>query len=251
MRNVVNVSVSPKGTLETLSQIEVQQLSEAGSGSTYRLFRQCALAILNTGVQIDNAKAILEAYEDFEVRIHQQERGVRLELINAPADAFVDGEMIASTREMLFSALRDVVYTESELGSPRIDLTSSQGITDYVFHLLRNARTMRPGIEPKMVVCWGGHSINTEEYKYTKKVGHELGLRSLDICTGCGPGVMKGPMKGAAIAHAKQRITTGRYLGLTEPGIIAAEAPNPIVNELVILPDIENWPRTSLSTEVP
>jgi predicted Rossmann-fold nucleotide-binding protein len=239
MRNLINVSVSPRGTLETLSQVEVQQLSEAGSGSTYRLFRQCALAILNTGVQIDNAKTILEAYEDFDVRIHQQERGVRLDLINAPADAFVDGEMIASTREMLFSALRDVVYTESELGSPRIDLTNSQGITDYVFHLLRNARTMRPGAEPKMVVCWGGHSINTEEYKYTKKVGHELGLRSLDICTGCGPGVMKGPMKGATIGHAKQRVTNGRYLGLTEPGIIAAEAPNPIVNELVILPDIE------------
>jgi predicted Rossmann-fold nucleotide-binding protein len=108
-----------------------------------------------------------------------------------------------------------------------------------VFHLLRNARTLRPGVEPKIVVCWGGHSINTEEYKYTKKVGHELGLRSLDICTGCGPGVMKGPMKGATIAHAKQRIHGGRYLGLTEPGIIAAEAPNPIVNELVILPDIE------------
>ena len=89
------------------------------------------------------------------------------------------------------------------------------------------------------MVCWGGHSINTEEYKYTKKVGHELGLRSLDVCTGCGPGVMKGPMKGATIAHAKQRIHGGRYLGLTEPGIIAAEAPNPIVNELVILPDIE------------
>jgi predicted Rossmann-fold nucleotide-binding protein len=61
----------------------------------------------------------------------------------------------------------------------------------------------------------------------------------LDICTGCGPGVMKGPMKGATIAHAKQRMSGGRYLGLTEPGIIAAEAPNPIVNELVILPDIE------------
>lgn len=50
---------------------------------------------------------------------------------------------------------------------------------------------------------------------------------------------MKGPMKGATISHAKQRLTGGRYLGLTEPGIIAAEAPNPIVNELVILPDIE------------
>ncbi|MGE8307467.1 MAG: nucleotide 5'-monophosphate nucleosidase PpnN, partial [Pseudomonas kermanshahensis] len=121
----------------------------------------------------------------------------------------------------------------------RIDLESSQGITDYVFHLLRNARTLRPGVEPKMVVCWGGHSISSEEYQYTKKVGHELGLRKLDVCTGCGPGVMKGPMKGATIAHAKQRMHGSRYLGLTEPGIIAAEAPNPIVNELVILPDIE------------
>ncbi|MFW9078777.1 nucleotide 5'-monophosphate nucleosidase PpnN [Pseudomonas sp. P2757] len=238
-RHVINASVSPKGSLETLSQREVQQLSETGSGSSYTLFRQCALAILNTGAHVDNAKTILEAYKDFEIRIHQQDRGVRLELLNAPADAFVDGEMIASTREMLFSALRDIVYTENELGSQRIDLSNSQGISDYVFQLLRNARTLRPSVEPKIVVCWGGHSINTEEYKYTKKVGHELGLRSLDICTGCGPGVMKGPMKGATIAHAKQRIHGGRYLGLTEPGIIAAEAPNPIVNELVILPDIE------------
>nr|WP_298173713.1 nucleotide 5'-monophosphate nucleosidase PpnN [uncultured Pseudomonas sp.] len=238
-RKTTNATVTPKGSLETLSQREVQQLRETGSGSVYSLFRQCALAILNTGSHSDNAKTILEAYPDFEIRIHQQDRGIRLELINAPADAFVDGEMIASTREMLFSALRDIVYTQSELENQRIDFSSSQGITDYVFHLLRNARTLRAGVEPKIVVCWGGHSISTEEYKYTKVVGHELGLRGLDVCTGCGPGVMKGPMKGATISHAKQRNTGGRYLGLTEPGIIAAEAPNPIVNELVILPDIE------------
>jgi len=46
-------------------------------------------------------------------------------------------------------------------------------------------------------------------------------------------------MKGATIGHAKQRLQTGQYLGITEPGIIAAESPNPIVNDLVILPDIE------------
>jgi predicted Rossmann-fold nucleotide-binding protein len=46
-------------------------------------------------------------------------------------------------------------------------------------------------------------------------------------------------MKGAALGHAKQRIDHGRYLGITEPGIIASEPPNPIVNELVIMPDIE------------
>lgn len=46
-------------------------------------------------------------------------------------------------------------------------------------------------------------------------------------------------MKGAAIGHAKQRYDDQRYLGLTEPSIIAAEPPNPIVNELIIMPDIE------------
>jgi predicted Rossmann-fold nucleotide-binding protein len=50
---------------------------------------------------------------------------------------------------------------------------------------------------------------------------------------------MKGPMKGATIGHSKQRIRDGRYIGMTEPGIIAAEPPNPIVNQLVIMPDIE------------
>ena len=238
-RVTMNASITPKGSLETLSQREVQQLRETGSGSIYTLFRQCALAILNTGSDSDNAKTILEAYPDFDIRIHQQDRGIRLELIHAPSDAFVDGHMIASTREMIFSALRDIIYTQSELESKRVDFETPEGITDYVFHLLRNADVLRSGLEPKMVVCWGGHSINKEEYKYTKVVGHELGLRGLDICTGCGPGAMKGPMKGATISHAKQRIHDGRYLGLTEPGIIAAEAPNPIVNELVILPDIE------------
>ncbi|MDB5909988.1 MAG: uncharacterized protein JWP34_4102, partial [Massilia sp.] len=83
------------------------------------------------------------------------------------------------------------------------------------------------------------HSINRVEYNYSKEVGYQMGLRDLDICTGCGPGAMKGPMKGATIGHAKQRLTGGRYLGISEPGIIAAESPNPIVNDLVIMPDIE------------
>ena len=50
---------------------------------------------------------------------------------------------------------------------------------------------------------------------------------------------MKGPMKGAGLGHAKQRIKDGRYIGITEPTIIAAESPNAIVNELVVLPDME------------
>ncbi|GLS25394.1 nucleotide 5'-monophosphate nucleosidase PpnN [Marinibactrum halimedae] len=239
MPETVDTSISPKRSLEILSQREVEQLRITSESNLYPLFRQCVLAILQSGSSSDSAKAMLDAYKDFDIEIVQQDRGIRLNLKNAPAAAFVDEEMIASSREMIFSALRDIVYSESERYNKRVDLNSGAGITDYVFHLLRNARALRASEEPRLVVCWGGHSINTPEYDYTKDVGHELGLRKLNICTGCGPGAMKGPMKGATIAHAKQRIAEGRYLGLTEPGIIAAEAPNPIVNELVILPDIE------------
>ena len=94
-------------------------------------------------------------------------------------------------------------------------------------------------LAPNLVVCWGGHAISRREYDYSKEVGYQLGLRGLDICTGCGPGAMKGPMKGAAVGHAKQRLKNSRYLGLSEPGIIAAEPPNPMVSHLVVLPDIE------------
>jgi predicted Rossmann-fold nucleotide-binding protein len=120
-----------------------------------------------------------------------------------------------------------------------VQLEDSSGITNAVYRILRNAGLLRPRARPDTVVCWGGHSISREEYDYTKKVGYELGLRGLNVCTGCGPGAMKGPMKGAAIGHSKQRIRDGRYVGLTEPGIVAAEPPNAIVNQLVILPDIE------------
>jgi predicted Rossmann-fold nucleotide-binding protein len=134
--------------------------------------------------------------------------------------------------------LRDIVYTHNEV-VPRFDLDDGPSITNAIFAILRNARALEHKGSPDLVVCWGGHSIPRHEYDYTKQVGYELGLRGLDIATGCGPGAMKGPMKGATIGHSKQRIREGRYVGLTEPGIIAAEPPNPIVNQLVILPDIE------------
>jgi predicted Rossmann-fold nucleotide-binding protein len=233
-----DVIVSPVGSLDMLSQLEVGKLRDAGHGGMQEIFRRCAIAVLNCGGETDSARQVFDAFDDFHVELLQQERGLKLKLRNAPASAFVDGELIRGIREHLFSVLRDVVYVSTEIQG-HLDTDSSAGITNAVFYILRNARVMRPRVDPNLVVCWGGHAISREEYDYSKDIGYELGLRGLDVCTGCGPGAMKGPMKGAAVGHAKQRITDGRYVGISEPGIIAAEAPNPIVNELVIMPDIE------------
>ena len=232
--------IAPEGSLEILSQVEANQLRDAGGGGLYELWRQCSLAVLNSGASDDDVRKILSRHERFSIAVIQYEGGVALELKNAPDIAFVGTEMIRGIREHLFAVLRDLLYAHDDvLNNPRFDLKSSPGITDGVFHILRNARVLRAHEEPRLVVCWGGHAIEREEYDYTKVVGYALGLEGLDICTGCGAGAMKGPMKGATVGHAKQRIRTGRYLGLTEPTIIAAESPNPIVNELVILPDME------------
>jgi pyrimidine/purine-5'-nucleotide nucleosidase len=204
------------------------------------LFRECALAILNTGNDEDDVNRLLAQHTDFKIEVVPEARGPRIAVLNAPGSAFVDGSMIRGIQDHLFSVLRDVVYVNHVLSRDGLyDLETSAGITEVVFSILRNANIVQPKYRPDLVVCWGGHSIDRVEYDYTKEVGYQLGLRGLNIATGCGSGAMKGPMKGAAIGHAKQQISRRRYIGITEPGIIAAEAPNPIVNELVILPDIE------------
>jgi len=237
---VIDARISPEGRLDVLSKVEVSKLLDTSQGGLYTIFRNCSLAVLNCGNNMDDGKQLLERYKSFDIHVLQQARGIKLEVKNAPANAFVDGKMIKGINEHLFAVLRDVVYVSDEINdNPKFDLNTSDGITNAVFHILRNTNILRPSINPNLVVCWGGHSIKRKEYDYTKEVGHEMGLRGLDICTGCGPGAMKGPMKGATIGHAKQRINNGQYLGISEPGIIAAESPNPIVNDLVIMPDIE------------
>ena len=125
--------------------------------------------------------------------------------------------MIRGLKDHLFAVLRDVVFISNEImESGRFDLN--------VVREHHQCRVPHPAQRPGARDCrcgptsWcAGAAIpsGASEYDYTKKVGYELGLRGLDVCTGCGPGAMKGPMKGATIGHSKQRIVNGRYLGIT------------------------------------
>ncbi|MCK9467931.1 MAG: nucleotide 5'-monophosphate nucleosidase PpnN [Porticoccaceae bacterium] len=239
MHKIAHATLHPLHSLNLLSQAEITALTSTRP-DLYKLFRDCALAILNTDSDKDDAEQIFADYEDFHIELVPQPRGLKLEVYNAPRQSFVDGVMIRGIQDHLFAALRDIVYTDYKiLGGGRRVPRTSEALTDNVFRILRNAGVVRPDVPPNTVVCWGGHAIPREEYDYAKSVGYELGLRGLDIVTGCGIGAMKGPMKGAAVGHAKQQIRDGRYIGISEPGIITSESPNAIVNKLVIMPDIE------------
>ncbi|MCO6544264.1 MAG: LOG family protein [Gilliamella sp.] len=238
--------ISPLGSMDLLAQAEVDILKKSANSELYKLYRNCSLATLNAGSKTDNTKDLLDRFQSFEINVISKERGVKLELVNAPESAFVDGRIIRSIQANLFAVLRDILFLNSQISAVKelisdfkFERDHSFYITNLVFSILRNANALHVGEEPNLVVCWGGHSINKNEYYYARQVGMQLGLRELNICTGCGPGVMEAPMKGAAVGHAQQRYKESRFIGMTEPSIIAAEPPNALVNELIIMPDIE------------
>lgn len=238
--------IQPPEAMALLSQIEAESLSDTAYGELYDLYRNCSLAVLNSGVQTDNAKELLDKFSDFDIKVVRNERGVKLELINPPRSAFVDGEIITSIQINLYAVLRDIIRMSTlsprhilPTGMDENSLSHGKMITNIIFSILRSAQILVAGKNPNTVVCWGGHSISKAEYDYAYSVGVQLGLRKFDICTGCGPGVMEAPMVGANFGQSKQNSSTCRFVGLTEPSIIAAEPPNAMVSNLVILPDIE------------
>src|SRR3954471_22881733 len=162
---VIDTQISPEGRLDVLSKAEVHKLRDNSHGGLYPVFRNCSLAVLNCGNHLDDGKELLERYQSFDISIIERERGIKLDIKGAPATAFVDDKMIKGIHEHLFAVLRDVLFISDEVtGNSQFNLESSEGITDAVFHILRNADVLRPQINPNLVVCWGGHAISRIEY---------------------------------------------------------------------------------------
>ena len=65
----VDARVAPRGSLENLSQAEIDKLLDTSQTGLYTLFRNCALAVLNSGSDNDNPKEIFERYRNFDVQI--------------------------------------------------------------------------------------------------------------------------------------------------------------------------------------
>lgn len=235
------ITLNPIGPLAHLSPWEMQQLQQHFQGEPAQLFRQCALAVLNSGSLLDSSSLLLAQHPDFDIQLLYSDSSIQLQLLHPPQQALVDGQLIRTLHEHLFALLRDLLFfpLQRVAAADEESRLTSQQITHLVFSRLRHAQVLTATEPSDLVICWGGHAIQPTEYQYAQQVGYELGLRALHIATGCGPGAMEAPMKGAARGHAKQRLQRSRFIGLTEPSIIAAEPPNTFVNQLVILPDIE------------
>ncbi|PCH56281.1 MAG: LOG family protein, partial [Legionellales bacterium] len=61
----------------------LNQLKKESEESCYDIYRRCSLAVLNVGNEIDDTKQLLDEFSDFDIRVIQQERGIKLEVENA------------------------------------------------------------------------------------------------------------------------------------------------------------------------
>ena len=78
--DVIDALISPKGQLEKLSQFEVGRILKTSQGELAQVFRNCALAVLNSGSALDNGKELLARYPDFSIEVVQFRRGIKLSI---------------------------------------------------------------------------------------------------------------------------------------------------------------------------
>lgn len=152
----------------------------------------------------DDLCLMFEQYFEFDIQVLQQDCGIKIEFMYVFVQVFVDGQIICGINELLVVVVCDIVYVLIQLEQGGFDFDDIVGLIYVVFEILCNVCIFKLQIDLNLVVCWGGYLILCDEYEYIKQVGYQFGLCGMDICIGCGLGVMKGLMKGVIIVYVKQ-----------------------------------------------
>jgi predicted Rossmann-fold nucleotide-binding protein len=225
-----------------LTEREARRIRSALETPDHRLVEIVGALINIHKKDYNDTRAVREKFRDMHIRVERKNGDFALVCSGVPRDCLYDGQnVIEQSVEQVSSALRDIVFPPQTLGPD----ASSEERSAYVKKFVEHAGLLYRGERGLVVFTWGGHRISRREYDYAKVLAYWLGLFLPDMenITGCGEGIMKAPFKGVQVAYGKQR-TFRRfglrdYIGFTEQGILAAEAPNELVNRLVVFPTIE------------
>lgn len=209
-------------------------------GASNATFRETVAALIDIHkADNDDKRELREKYAHMEITVKRAARALTLQCKGVPAEALLDGDIPERQKRQINQAVRDLVMEPPAPEAASESAAVSRLVRSYV------ARTplLQQAPRPRCFV-WGGHATSREEYDFAKEVGYWDALgNGTEFITGCGPGVMKAPFKGAVVAYGKQdfdmRGLHRDFIGFSERGIIAAEAPNGLVSELVIFPDVE------------
>ncbi|WP_022663084.1 pyrimidine/purine nucleotide monophosphate nucleosidase domain-containing protein [Paucidesulfovibrio longus] len=225
-----------------LTEREAGRIRTALTCESHRLVEIIGALINIHKKDYNDTRAVREKFRHMRVELQKKNGDYALICTGVPRDCLYDGEhVIEQSVEQVSSAMRDIVFPPA----PKNGLGTSEERSAYVKKFVEHSGMLYRGERGLVVFTWGGHRVSREEYDFAKVLAYWLGLFMPDMenITGCGDGIMKAPFKGVQVAYGKQR-TFKRfgmrdYIGFTEQGILAAEAPNELVNRLVVFPTIE------------
>src|SRR5690606_37385032 len=160
-----------------------------------------------------------------------------LTLDRVPEGVTFDGENVTkSQQDLIAEVIRDTILTPDL--RPQ---ASPEEVSELIYTMVGRTGIFEVDEDHPRVrtFIWGGHSIPAPEYLFAKEVGYWDGLRGMELIIGSGGGIMKAPFVGASSGYRKQRLLDRKFIGFTEQGILAGEAPNTLLNTLCVFPDIE------------
>ncbi|WP_027722996.1 PpnN family nucleotide 5'-monophosphate nucleosidase [Maridesulfovibrio zosterae] len=189
---------------------------------------------------VHDTREIREKFGDMHVELAQVNGNINLHCKKVPMDCLYDGRhVIWQSIEHISAVIRDLIFAPEFPKGPEACRSS------YIKKFVENSGLMYRGVRGLVMFTWGGHQVPMEEYSFAKELGYwtALFMPDMENITGCGVGIMKAPFKGAQVAYGKQN-TFERYgmrdfIGFSEKKILAAEAPNELVTQLLTFPTIE------------
>lgn len=225
-------------------------------------FRDSLASVIENHHYSDDKQRLRDEFVGMKVSTHQfmKKDALKFYLVceNVPENSLFDRQRLTPAQFQQFSSLvRDLLIPLSSKNKP----LSPQGTSEWVKQFVKRTGLLSRGERSIVSFVWGGHSLPTDyigeftEERFAEKVGYFNTLintqkdgnkkstitnKPAEDITGSGPGVMKAPFKGALQAFHELRQNLNRhFIGFTEPGIMAAEKPNKLVDRLIIFPDIE------------
>lgn len=239
------IAESPANKLST-QELAALSLS---SSSLAEEFRDIALAILHAnGNNINNEGGdsqirmiteIQQMQRDFSIQLEKSDGRTAMILRNLSPEPVTISGTIPRLRQEQILAVGAALTSLHRVSSP----VTPEEITEEVRRTCVDAGILNLQRYNDQIVhpytYWGGQRISRTEYEHSKAVGRHLSMVPYRPSTGGGYGTMKAPLSGARAGFQAISFHGADYLSFTQPHIIENEPPNPHVNKIVMLRNME------------
>lgn len=241
MQTELKIPILPRRIVsQQFSDADIERLAQGLADPGNRMTEIIGALINVHKNDVCDAREIRVKFKDMQIELAPVNGSINLLCSRVPRDCLYDGRnVIWQSVEHISAVIRDIIF------APKYTCNGDDCRSTKIKKFVEHSGVMYRGERGLVMFTWGGHQVPLDEYNFAKELGYwtALFMPDMENITGCGVGVMKAPFKGAQVAYGKQnsfeRFGHRDFIGFSEKKILAAEAPNELVTQLLTFPTIE------------